>query len=151
MKKFYEELAPLLTGFTVMKVEPGVGREGDPTKITCRKGDIIRNFEIWGGIYGPSVSHLKESISGNPESWADVDMMFKDIDDHVVYSGFSVTIEAADDHLRRRFGFRCSETGTEWWTTIQAVKGSKVASRFSSPESREEVARRLTDLLPILP
>jgi hypothetical protein len=82
MTPFHEVLAPLLTGFTVTKVEAGQGREGDPARITCRKGDTVRTFEVWGGIYGPCVSHVKESRAGAPEAWTDVEGMFTDITDH---------------------------------------------------------------------
>ena len=145
MTPFHEVLAPLLTGFTVTKVEAGQGREGDPARITCRKGDTVRTFEVWSGIYGPCVSHVKESRAGAPEAWTDVEGMFTDITDHVVYSDFPLTIEAVDDPRTLRLGFRCRDTGAEWWVRLATVKASKFAPRFSTIEGRESLAQCLTD------
>ena len=145
MKAFHEVLAPLLVGFTVTKVEAGEGREGDPARITCRKGDTLRTFEVWGGIYGPCVSHVKESRAGAPEAWTDVEGMFTDITDHVVYAAPDTVIEAVDDPRTLRFGFRCRETGTEWWVKLATAKASKFVPRFATVEGREALAQCLTD------
>lgn len=97
MTKFHEALAPLLVGFTVTKIEAGEGCEGDPAKITCRNGDVVRTFEVWAGIYGPCVSHIKEFRDGAPEVWTDVEDMFTDITNHVIYVAPDTVIEAEVD------------------------------------------------------
>jgi hypothetical protein len=145
MTPFHEVLAPLLTGFTVTKVEAGQGREGDPAKVTCRKGDTVRTFEVWGGIYGPCVSHVKESRAGTPEVWTDVGEMFSNITDHVCYKAPDTVIEAVDDPRTLRLGFRCRDTGAEWWVKLPTAKGSKFCQRFSTIEGRESLAQCLTD------
>ena len=145
MTPFHEVLAPLLVGFTVTKVEAGQGREGDPARITCRKGDTFRTFEVWSGIYGPCVSHVKESRAGAPEAWTDVEGMFTDITDHVVYSDFPLTIEAVDDPRTLRLGFRCRDTGAEWWVKLPTVTASRWSPRFATVAGRAELAQCLTD------
>jgi len=146
MKAFHEVLAPLLVGFTVTKVEAGEGREGDPARITCRKGDTLRTFEVWGGINGPWVSHVKESRAGAPEAWTDVEGMFTDITDHVVYAAPDTVIEAVDDPRTLRFGFRCRDTGTEWWVKLATVKASRWSPRFATVAGREALAQCLTNV-----
>lgn len=149
MEPFYEILAPLLVGFTVTKVEKGSGREGDPAKITCVKGDITRSFEVWGGIYGPAVSRIQESTGARPATWLDVGQMFDNITDHVldIYTNqdIQVTIIAVDDVMTRRLGFRCVETGVEWWVGLTAVKGSNFVKKFSTVEGRNNLAACLTN------
>lgn len=145
MKSFHEVLAPLLVGFTVTKVEEGQGREGDPAKITCVKGDVTRTFEVWGGVYGPWVSHLQESTGARPATWLSVGQMFDDIIDYVSDQDSQVTIISVDDAMTRRLGFRCVETGVEWWVGLLAVKESKFTKKFSTVEGRNALAVCLTD------
>lgn len=145
MKAFHEVLAPLLVGFTVTKVEAGEGREGEPAKITCTRGGVTRTFEVWAGIDGPCVSHVKESKGDSPEVWTSVVEMFEAITDHVVYAAPDTVIEAVDDPLTLRFGFRCRETGAEWWVKLATVKVSRWSPRFATVAGRAELAQCLTD------
>ena len=54
-------------------------------------------------------------------------------------------IEAVDDPRTLRLGFRCRDTGAEWWVKLATVKASKFAPRFSTIEGRESLAQCLTD------
>lgn len=144
-KPFHEVLAPLLVGFTVIKVEKGLGREGDPAKITCVNMETTRTFEVWGGIYGPVVSHLQESRSSRPATWMDVGQMFEDILDYLTHSNDPVTVIAVDDAQTLRMGFRCEETGVEWWLKLTTVKESKFSKKFSTKEGRNALAACLNN------
>lgn len=145
MRPFHENLSPLLVGFTVTKVEQGLGREGDPAKITCVKGDVTRTFEVWGGICGPVASNLQESRGVGPFLLRDVDQMFEHITDYVAYHNDPVTITALEDPLNLRLGFRCVETGEMWWVSLSTVKGSKFSRQFETEESRNALAVCLTN------
>lgn len=145
MKSFHEVLAPLLVGFTVVKVEKGLGREGDPAKITCVNMEVTRTFEVWGGIYGPVVSHIQESKGSRPVTWTDVGQMFEDILDYLTHSNDPVVIIPVTDALSLRLGFRCEETGVEWWASLVTVKESKFAKKFSTTAGREALAASLNN------
>jgi len=71
--------------------------------------------------------------------------MFDDITDHVSHQDSQVTIIAVDDVMTRRLGFRCVETGVEWWVGLAAVKQSKFTKKLSTVEGRKELAVCLTD------
>ena len=145
-KSFHEVLAPLLVGFTVTEVEHGLGCEGDPARITCVNGNVTRSFEVWGGIYGPVVSHLQDSTGVGPALWKDVEQMFSNITDYVTgQCDAPITIVSVDDPLSRGLGFRCLETGVEWWLGLVTAKESKFAKRFSTPDSRKALAVCLTN------
>lgn len=145
MKSFHEVLAPLLVGFTVTKVEKGLGHEGDPAKVTCVNGETTRTFEVWGGIYGPVVSNIQESKGSRPATWTDVGQMFENILDYLTHSNDPVVIEAVSDSMTLRLGFRCVETGVEWWLGLATVKGSKFSKKFSTTEGRNALAACLNN------
>ena len=145
MKSFHEVLAPLLVGFTVVKVEKGLGHEGDPAKITCVNMEVTRTFEVWGGIYGPAVSHIQESKGSRPATWTDVGQMFEDIIDYLTHSNDPVVIAPVTDPLTLRMGFRCVETGVEWWVSLVTVKESKFSKKFSTVEGRDALAACLNN------
>ena len=150
MKAFHEVLAPLLAGFTVTKVEAGDGREGDPAKITCTRGGVTRTFEVWSGIDGPCVSHVKESKGDSPEVWTSVVGMFEAITDHVLeithgeYGEDLTLIEPVEHPQTLRLGFRCTRTLTEWWTNLVHIKDSPFTAKFSTAEGRKVLAESLS-------
>ncbi len=150
MKTFHETLASLTVGWAITNVEPGRGREGGPAKLTLSRDGNIRTLEIRAGIYEPVIESVQDRQpgSGNP-TYSDVSDMLDTILEQV--SAYEDTnhdgcrIEPLEDVFARRFGFRCVETGQEWWTTMSAVKESRrYASRFRSPESRLELANDLS-------
>jgi hypothetical protein len=146
MKPFHEVLAPLLVGFTVVKVEEGQGREGDLAKITCVNGEVTRTFEVWGGIYGPVASNVQETAGDLPVRWTDVGEMFDNITDHVAkHCADDATIVSVDDALSRGIGFRCVKTGMEWWVGLATVKESKFRNKFYSVASRKVIAASLSN------
>ena len=59
-KRFAEQLAEALVGFTVERVDVAPGAEYDPAKVTARKEGIRRTLEICGGIYGPYVTNIRD-------------------------------------------------------------------------------------------
>ena len=148
MKTFHEILAPLTVGWTIIKVEAGRGREGGPAKLTLSRGDKTRTMEIHAGIYEPIIEAVQDrQLGGGCPVFLDVENMLDTILEQVsAYeeANYDVCrIEPLEDVFARRFGFRCVETGQEWWVNISAVKGAPQAPLFLSPESRQDLANHL--------
>ena len=79
------------------------------------------------------------------QTWSDVEAMFAAITDHVLYKAPGTVIEAVDDPRTLRFGFRCRNTGTEWWLKLTTAKASRWSSRFTTVAGRAELAQCLTN------
>jgi expansin (peptidoglycan-binding protein) len=147
-KRFYEVLGPLLEGWTITGVEKGTVSEGDPAKITATKGAQNLSFEVFGGVYGPVVTNVQK---GTALAYTGVGYMLDAITEHVLALENEKVpeenpdyLEAVDDPFTRRLGFRCRETGTEWWTSLTALKESPYRMKFATVESRKALALELS-------
>lgn len=147
MASFHEVLAPLILNCIVTKVEKGHGREGDPALVTIQGRDFIRTFEVCSGVYGPVVTDVQETCQIDlPPAYIDVQQMLDSMLEHVLSQGEGTPdlFEALGDPMTLRLGFRCRKTGREWWTGIGAIKVSPYRDMFSTPESRQELANRVS-------
>lgn len=145
MERFHEVLGRLLEGWTVTGVEPGTVGEGDPAKITATRDGQNLSFEIFGGTHGPVVTNIQE---GKALAYRDVEQMFMSITEHVVglddYSEQPDLLDAIDDPITRRLGFKCKKTGQEWWVGLTAIRGSSHVLRFATVDSRRALALELS-------
>lgn len=147
MQHFHEILAPLLVGFTVTSVEKGEGLEGDPTRIACRRGDLVRALTVWGGIYGPMVSNVQERRVSAPDSlflWVNPSEMVGDILSHVMEQ-HGTTISAVEHPIWDRVGFLCESTGKVWWTSRPLVEASILAPRFKTFALQQQLAQCMSE------
>lgn len=78
-------------------------------------------------------------------NWNDAENMLEAIRDYVVYLAPDTVIEAVEDPLNLRTGFRCKVAGTEWWAEIDRAKASRFSLLFSTLEGRTLLAECLTN------
>lgn len=145
MDTLVPELKDAMVGWTITDVVTHDAYESPLAEFVLQRGSVERRVQVCGGDLGGWIRVVKDATLGGPPIISGPDALETMLDDISTHLGRcdEARVIASDDPRYLAIGFRCEETDTNWLVHIRSLKGHKLGSLFSTPEGRQEAARKL--------